>query len=593
MIPHFCIHTLDRMVRHFEALYGPAQAARCRTRLAAAIGRYGMGINTARPATTWTPEDVVLITYADMVQAPDTPPLQVLQRFLKQRLTDVINTVHILPFFPWSSDDGFSVIDYRRVAESYGQWSDIKAIGSDFHLMFDLVLNHVSRQSKWFEDYRNGIAPARFYFRSVDPGTDLSAVVRPRTSPLLTEVHTKFGPRHVWTTFSADQIDLDFSQPDVLFEFLDIILLYLSQGVRIFRLDAIAYLWKTIGTECIHLPQVHTIVKLLRDFIRMVAPDARILTETNVPHEENIAYFGDGDEAHLVYQFALPPLLLHAIHTQDATTLTRWAASLSPPPEGCAYLNFTASHDGIGVRPLQGLIDDQALRDLTAIIRERGGHVAAKRNADGSESPYEYNITYFDAVAAKGGSHDRKSNRERFLTSQAVMLALQGIPAIYFHSLFGTHNDTQGVAETGRARSINRRKFMEDALYAQLDDPDSETHAVFDAYLRLLRIRIAQPAFAPDAGQEILDLHPSLFAVSRHHPGQEQTLICMHHFSAHRMRLKPDEMPDSLKQYPVWHDLLTDTECKPATAGLPFDAWQTRWLRPVVRGNARCASDRA
>ncbi len=581
MIPHFCIHTLDRMVRHLETLYGPTQAVRYRSRLAAAIGRYGMGINTAQPATAWKPSDVILITYADMVQAPDLAPLHVLHRFLNQRLRGVINTVHILPFFPWSSDDGFSVMDYRSVAGQYGDWNDIKEMGRDFNLMFDLVLNHVSRQSKWFEDYRNGISPGRFYFIEVEADRDLSAVTRPRTSPLLTEVNTKFGQRYVWSTFSDDQIDLDFSQPDVLFEFLDVMLLYLSQGARILRLDAVAYLWKTIGTECIHLPQVHTIVKLLRDFIRMIAPDARLLTETNVPHGENISYFGDGDEAHMVYQFALPPLLLHAIHTQDATVLTGWAASLSPPPEGCTYLNFTASHDGIGVRPLQGLIDDQALRELATHIKERGGQVAYKSNADGTKSAYEYNISYYDAVSAKGHGHDHKTQRQRFLVSQAVMLAMQGVPAIYFHSLFGTHNDHQGVTETGIARRINRRKFTEPELRAQLDDPGSEMHRVFEAYMHLLRIRVAQPAFAPEAEQEILDVHPALFTVRRHHPGQEQTLVCMSHFSAHRMRLKPNALPDCLKQSSVWHDLLTDKECKPATAGLPFNAWQTRWLCPV------------
>ncbi len=578
MTPHLCASTIERMRKRFETLYGPDMAAHCRERLLAAVGRYGIGMDTPEPATEQGPADVVLITYADMVQAPDTPPLKVLHRFLNHRLRGAVNTVHILPFYPWSSDDGFSVIDFRSVCNQYGGWKDIKEMGRDFHLMFDMVLNHVSRESKWFEDYRNGIAPGRFYFIDVDPGSDLSAVMRPRTSPLLTQVHTKFGVRHVWTTFSDDQIDLDFSQPDVLFEFFDILLLYLSQGARILRLDAIAYLWKTIGTDCIHRPQVHTIVKLLRDLIDMVAPATRLLTETNVPHAENIAYFGEGDEAHMVYQFALPPLLLHAIHTQNTAVLTRWAASLSALPPGCTYLNFTASHDGIGVRPLQGLIDGDAIRDLTTTIEKRGGRVAYKRNADGTESPYEYNISYFDAVSAESGGRDHKSNRQRFLTSQAVMLAMQGVPAVYFHSLFGTHNDTEGVARTGMARSINRHKFSEPELCAQLEDHDSEPHAVFEAYMHLLRIRVAQPAFAPHAEQEIIDLHPACFAVRRSSPDHGQTLICISNFSAHRIRIKPDDQPSCIKQHQYWRDLLTDTECKPASAGLPLDAWQTRWL---------------
>jgi len=121
--------------------------------------------------------------------------------------------------------------------------------------------------------------------------------------------------------------------------------------MRIARLDAVAFLWKELGTNCLHLPETHELVKLFRDVCEIVAPRAIILTETNVPHAENVSYFGQGDEAHMVYQFSLPPLLLHAFITGNGQYLTHWASGLEPPPAGCTFFNFTASHDGVGVRP--------------------------------------------------------------------------------------------------------------------------------------------------------------------------------------------------------------------------------------------------
>ncbi len=577
MIPRFCAKTLEQMHRRFSDLYGPVLADRCRERLASAIGRYGVGINEAEPPVAFSASDIVLVTYADMLRKPGARSLNVLRKFLNARLRGAVNTVHLLPFFPWSSDDGFSVIDYRSVNPDYGEWDDVKALGRNFKLMFDLVLNHVSRESKWFEDYIRGRAPVRDYFIEVDPSADLSAVVRPRTGPLTVLVNTREGERHVWTTFSEDQIDLNFSNPDVLFDFLDILLLYLSKGACILRLDAVAYLWKEIGTDCIHRPQAHAIVKILRDLLNMVAPAARLLTETNVPHEENVSYFGDGDEAHMVYQFVLPPLLLHALHRQDARFLTRWAAGLKPPPPGCSYLNFTASHDGIGVRPLQGVIPEKELHFLAKRIEERGGSVSHKRNADGSESPYEFNITYLDAVSDPGG-RDREGDRRRFLASQAVMLAMQGVPAVYFHSLFGSRNDREGVARTGMARSINRRKFAVDELNAQLEDAGSEPHAVFEEYRRMLFVRIAQPAFSPQAEQEVLEAHSACFALRRHSAVSRQTLICISNLSADKLLLDAGRSLACLEEYPFWRDLLSETTWSFAGGGLELDPWQTRWL---------------
>ncbi|MCD8481561.1 MAG: hypothetical protein LR015_02115 [Verrucomicrobia bacterium] len=326
--------TAQKMHQRLSLLYGADQATPLTQRLLMTMGRYGLLAKQQQQlfkesnAGRYDQRDVVLITYADSIQRPDEPTLRTFQRFAHDNLRGLISTVHFLPFYPWTSDDGFSVVDYRKVEPRYGDWAHVAAVGKDFRLMFDLVLNHCSAKSQWFRDFITGIAPYNAYFHKVDPDTDLSQVVRPRPWPLLTKTTTHEGDAWVWTTFSEDQVDLNWSNPDVLFEFLDIFLFYLYQGARILRLDAVAFLWKKIGTDCIHLPETHTVIKLLRDVADVVAPEAILLTETNVPHKENIAYFGDGDEAHSVYNFSLPPLLLHGLLRNDTRHLTEWALGL-------------------------------------------------------------------------------------------------------------------------------------------------------------------------------------------------------------------------------------------------------------------------
>ncbi|MGB5736517.1 MAG: sugar phosphorylase, partial [Thiohalocapsa sp.] len=452
---------LQRIRQRLGRLYGDEVLARLMHRLDLIVGRYGVGVTCpdGEFCARWDQRDAVLICYGDMIRAggidaDGEPPLETLRRFLNERIGDALSAVHVLPFFPYSSDDGFSVIDYRAVDPELGSWHDIQKLGEDYRLMLDLVINHVSSQSHWFRAYCNGMAPERHYFIEVEPEADLSAVTRPRSSPLLRSVQTPYGKRWVWCTFSHDQVDVDFTNPDVLFEFLDILLFYVHNGAQIVRLDAIAYLWKEIGTSCVHLPQTHEVVKLLRDVLEMLQPGLVLLTETNVPHAENVSYFGAGDEAHMVYQFSLPPLLLHALSTGNAAYLTHWAANLAPPPAGCTYFNFTASHDGIGVRPLEGLLPQDEFDALVAGVEQRGGLVSRRSNPDGSTTPYELNITYFDAVGVPG---DLAASVARFLCAQTIAMSLQGVPGIYFNSLLGASNNLAGVEQTGRARTINRQ----------------------------------------------------------------------------------------------------------------------------------------
>lgn len=527
--------TLDdlrpRIMVRLRLLYGQARAEKLWPRLAALLAGYRPRSVRYTPDGRVSERDVVLITYGDLLRREGEPPLQTLQTMLRTYLSDVISAVHILPFCPYSSDDGFSVIDYLQVDPVLGDWEDVQRLSADFRLMFDLVINHISARSAWFQGFLAGDPAYQDFFIVVDPAVDLSAVTRPRTTPVLTPFQTAEGEKHVWTTFSADQIDLNFASEEVLLAMLRVLLEYVARGADLIRLDAIAYLWKEIGTSCIHLPQTHAVVKLIRDVLDYIAPDVLIITETNVPHEENISYFGDGmDEAQLVYQFPLPPLVLHSFRTGNAVALTRWARTLRKASDTTTFFNFTASHDGIGVRPASGLLSDDEIAALLELAVARGGQVSYKTNSDGSRSPYELNVTYVDGIIDPA-EPDPVRQAQRFVASQAIMLVCQGVPGIYLHSLLGSRNWTEGVAQTGRARTINREKLDYKTVVRELDDPTTLRHHVFHRYCDLLRIRTRQAAFHPNGAQEVLDLNPAVFAIRRTAPDGTARIVALHNVS--------------------------------------------------------------
>ena len=478
-------------------------------------------------------EDVVLITYGDSLCKQGEMPLATLHNFAKNYLKGAVSAIHFLPFFPYSSDDGFSVMDFHAINPALGSWEDVNAIGQNFQLMLDYVVNHFSSQGKWFENYLAGKEGFQAFAIEADPAVDLSMVTRPRTHPLLTEYKKRDGQTvHLWTTFSADQIDFNFEDLDVLERMVEVLLLYVKQGATMLRLDAIAYLWKEIGTSCIHLSQTHDMVKLFRKILDIVAPEVMIITETNVPHEENISYFGNGrDEAQMVYNFSLPPLLFYAFIKQDATVLSKWAKGLQLDADTTTFFNFTASHDGIGVRPLEGILPPEDINDLITTVEAAGGRVSYKKNPDGSDSPYELNITYVDAVLA-----DRESEQaEKFLASQAVQYALPGVPATYIHSLLGSRNWYDGVQQTGRARTINREKLAVEEVVSDLENLNSFRSKVFSAYTHLIKIRKKQPAFHPNAAFEILDIDPRVFAIKRQ--TEDQTIYALTNLSSQRVHI--------------------------------------------------------
>jgi glycosidase len=574
-IKHVSSAKLKTIRRQFASLYGIEQADLLLDRFYHLIGRYGIGVQKNAPHKSLTQRDALLITYADMVSEEGKRPLVALREFCTARLKGAFSAIHILPFYPWTSDDGFSVVDYREVDERYGRWDDVAKLSEEFELMFDLVLNHCSAKSPWFKEYVSGIEPGRNYIMEVDEKADLSAVVRPRSTPLLTTFQTRGGERNVWTTFGADQVDLDWTSPDLLFEFFDVIMFYVSMGCRILRLDAVAFLWKKIGTSCLHLPETHEVVKLIRNLLEVVAPEVLILTETNVPHEENISYFGKGDEAHAVYQFTLPPLLLHGLLRGTAKHLSSWASQLSSPPRGCHFLNFTASHDGIGVRPLEGILPKREILDLAEEVEKKGGFVSMRKLEDGSESPYELNSTYYSALS---DPTDETLGEARFLCSQSVALAMRGIPAVYFHSICATSNDLKGVKKTGRNRTINRKKWECEELEKLLEEKEGQALRIFEWYARILRRRAACPAFHPDAPQEILDFGPSIFALERASLDGIQVVLCLFNFQGKDTKVPDSERLQALFPNGKARDLISGGEVVFQEGEFALRPYQALWL---------------
>lgn len=528
----------------------------------------------------WDETDAVLITYGDSIVKPGEQPLITLKEFLDRRVRNTIGSVHILPFFPYSSDDGFSVIDYLTVNPSLGEWDDISRIAADYKLMADLVINHVSSRGRWFENFKKRVDPGKDYFVEAAPDLNVSAVVRPRNTPLLYAYETLDGPRHVWCTFSADQVDLNFKNPAVLKEFVNIIRHYLQWGVKLFRLDAVAFLWKEPGTSCIHLQQTHEIIKLLRTLIEHHSPDAVIITETNVPNRENLTYFGNANEAHLIYNFSLPPLLLYTLVSGDCRHLKTWLMSMPPAQAGTTYLNFIASHDGIGLRPLDGLVSEEERQRMIDAMTTLGGKVTYRRAQDGKDNPYELNIALYSALKGTLHNSDDGWQRQRFICAHAIMFALEGIPALYIHSLFGTENDYQRVEHTGRARSINRHIWQYDELEQALADSNRHHRAVFDELLTLLRIRRQQSAFHPNTTQFTMHLGTRVFAFWRQSIDRRQSVFCLYNITDEQQVINLADI--NLIGTDHWADLISGAVYDNLGGQLTLAPYQFVWISNQV-----------
>ena len=554
----------SRLAPLVGSLY-PSQSAEVLDALVSLVAQWEPRLGSGHDGTL-DQASAYLITYADAFRRRDEVPLHTLASVIRDHVGDAITDVHLLPLYPWTSDDGFGVVDHREVNPDVGTWAEVAELRADHRIALDFVANHVSASSAWFRGWL--ARDPRFDGFFLDPGDDFDTthVVRPRTSPLVHEYARPDGSTaRAWTTFGPDQIDVDPRTPAVLLELTDVLLGYLAHGATTVRLDAIGFLWKESGTTCIHLPQTHEVIKLWRVLVDELAPDVLLLTETNVPHADNITYFGDGDdEAHMVYQFALPPLVLHSFVTGDAGALSRWASGIGPVSETATWFNFLASHDGIGLRPTTGLLTDDDRARLVERTLARGGQVSMARRPDGSEGVYELNTNYLDVLVDPAAADPDAEAVVRGLAAHAILLSVVGVPAIYYHSLFGSGQDRAGMEESGIPRRVNREVLDADRLAAEISS-SPRRRGMLDGLRRLLRARKGLPALSPFAAQEVVDLGASVFAVRRA-PGTADELLAVVNVTDRTVAFEDIRGVDAITGEPV--------------AGLTLPPFGYAWVTP-------------
>lgn len=540
------------------------------------------------PFERFTERDVILITYGDLFQSKDEPPLKTLARLCDTYLKGVINTLHILPFFPYSSDRGFAIIDFETVDPRLGTWKDIEDLEGRYQLMYDGVFNHVSSKSRWFQEFLNGNPEYQDFFitfKSRDGFTHemQQKIFRPRTNNILTAFQTINGERYVWTTFSSDQIDLNYRNPTVLLKVFEILLFYVRTGADIIRLDAVTYFWAEPGTSSANLEQTHEIVKLFRSILDFVAPSVAIVTETNIPHEENIAYFGNGnDEANMVYNFALPPLVLYSFYLGDATKLSNWASGLKKISNKTTFLNFLDSHDGIGLTAVKNILTQKEIEFIIQRAEQLGGLILYRTGQYGKKEPYEINMTWFSALNDENSNEDLAFQVKRFVASRSIALVLQGVPAIYAHGLMGSPNDIEAVKLSHLSRDINRHVFDSDAFIEKaLKNPESKLFHINWQLGRILIIRVKNRAFHPNSEQRILILSPAIFSVLRISPEGDQRILAMTNVTDREIHLEVPlaEIGNNVIE---WHDMISGNEwiAKDGKLTINCQPYDVIWLKP-------------
>ena len=523
----------------------------------------------------WNESDIFLITYGDSIVTAKDKKLKTLKKFVDEFIKPHFNNIHILPFFPFSSDDGFSIVDYKKVRDDLGSWEDIILLSKDYRVMADIVINHSSKQSEYFREFIRGNKIYKDFFITLDKNEGFETVVRPRSSDLFQEVEISNKKKYLWCTFSHDQIDLNFKNPDVLLFFIKLIYLYLDQGINVFRLDAVAFLWKEKGTNCLNLPQTHEVVKLIRTILDNYNHNTLLITETNLPNLENLSYFGNGDEANAIYNFTLPPLLLWTLLMGDSTALRKWSMSMPPAKEHTTYFNFIASHDGIGLRPTENILTDQERDTLIEIVKEFGGVISNRKKPDGTETVYELNIALLDAMRGtfKGIDHMQV---ERFIACHAIMLSLEGIPAFYIHSVLGTTNDYELMKKNSQNRSINRKSWDINEIKNKLLEDKSINNQVYKSIINLIKIRKKQPAFHPNAIQFTFNLGKNFFGIWRQSLDKKQSIFSVTNVTNIFQYLDLTEL--NLIESEKWWDLISSKDINDIKSTIALKAYQTVWI---------------
>jgi sucrose phosphorylase len=513
----------------------------------------------------------LVICYGDSVYSEKNKSIRVFKNFFQKKLKNYFNTIHFLPFYPSSSDSGFAVKDHYKIDRKLGNWFDIKSFSKKSDIMADMVINHSSARGLWFKNFLKAKRPGKDYFLTIDSKFNTSKVVRPRDHKLLKKIDIFNKTDYLWRTFSPDQLDLNFKNPAVLLRFIKIMINLINHGVTIFRLDAIAYLWKESGTKCINLNKTHEIIKLLRVISGLLNTQTLIVTETNLPEKENLSYFGKNDEANWIYNFSLPPLLIHAFLFENNSYLYNWSKKLPRSKNGNCYLNFIASHDGIGMRPTEGLLSSKALKDFLYRLKKNGSKFSYRKIQNKSKKIYEANITVFDALK-KTNYDNGKFSFERYISAHSIMIAFEGVPAVYFNSIFGTSNDEAKFVITGNNRDVNRYKWNLKNISNKLNNKDSKEYYFYKKISNLLSIKKKQKAFHPNASRENINLGPKIFCFKRESINKKQTIICITNLSSKIQYLKLS------KKFLKYKDLLGSKIFFTIDKRIKLDPCQTIWL---------------
>jgi len=525
----------------------------------------------------WDASSSVLITYPDVISRFGEPSLETLAELINDHIKNLATIVHVLPFLRSTSDGGFAVSSHDEISPDFGNWEHLQKIGKTRLLMADLILNHISASHPWVGQFRNAKKPGVNYILSPCLRENWSNVFRPRNSSLFTSLNTVNGPKKVWTTFSPDQIDLNWSEPLLLVEYFKIIVRYLRYGVRWIRLDAIGFIWKSPGTECVHLEEAHQIVKVLRHQIQKLIPEGVLVTETNVPEEETLSYLKTGDEANLAYNFPLPPLILESIISNNSDLLNKWLEHWPSLPEQSLLLNFTASHDGVGLMPLKGLISQDRLKNLLINCELRGGLISHRTMPSGEEEPYELNISWWSAMK-DSGVNPSNFQLERFLLSQLFIMSLQGIPAFYVQALLASENNIESYRKTGQRRDLNRERFDANDLLVSLKDKSSSAFKNLKYLKSAMAIRSQLIAFHPESPMQCLSPHKKDLVILCRGKGKER-IWALHNFTNTRIDfsllnvLNKSEVSKSNQ----WVDCLNN--CSISDTDIELKPYSVIWLK--------------
>ena len=514
----------------------------------------------------------MVICYGDSIYSKNKKHLKTFQAFFNKKLNKFIDTIHFLPFYPSSSDSGFAVKDHYKIDSKFGNWLNIKNFSSKAHIMADMVINHASARGLWFKNFLKEKKPGKDYFLLINSKFNASKVVRPRDHKLLKEIKIFKKKEYLWRTFSDDQIDLNFKNPKVLLRFIKIMLNLIKNGVTIFRLDAIAYLWKESGTKCINLKQTHEIVKVLRIVSNSLNIKTIIVTETNLPEKENLSYFGNNDESNWIYNFTLPPLLIYSLLFENGSYLNAWSKKLPQTKKGNSYLNFIASHDGIGMRPLEGIINNQSIKKLLLRLKKNGSKFSYRKVNNNKKKVYESNITVFDAL--KVSDKDKKGlyNFQRYIAAHAIMFSFEGVPAIYFNSLFGKSNDEARYVITGNNRDVNRFKWNELNILKKIKSNSSKEYYIFETLKYLLKIRKNQKAFHPNAHRTNINLGNNFFCIKRVSLDKKQTILCITNLTSKLQNAKIN------KKYNKFKNLIDSNVKTKILNSINLKPFETIWL---------------